>query len=570
MSENKIGSSMKIGRRGLLKGGLLAGGSAFAMSADAGFWGGFTPVRFKHGVASGDPTQSQVIIWTRVTPRDDMDSPKVLWLVAKDRHFRRVVRHGVVRTDASRDFTVKVDVDGLDAGQTYFYKFVALNKRGRFIMSPRGRTTTLPEGHVDSFKFAVFSCANYPAGYFHAYREASKRRDVDAVLHLGDYIYEYGMGGYATEDAEALGRIVNPITETISLEDYRKRYAQYRSDKSLQRLHRKKPFICVWDDHEITNDTYKDGAENHNEGEGLFSDRKAVALQAYYEWMPIREGAFNEQIYRSFEIGDLLSLYMLDTRVLARDKQLDYANYIDPTTGQFNGPAFIADVSNPERALLGKQQLAWLQAGMATSNATWQVLGQQVLMGRMNLPAAVATQQLGFSQYAQLAQLAQTNPELLTPQQLALLQLPSIPYNLDAWDGYAYEREVIFETVKSLNKNMLCLAGDTHNAWANNLEARDGTAVGVEFATAGVTSPGLEYYIDENPLALAAGVTQLIEPLKFANTGDRGFMVVELTHHEAKAEFVFVSSVKQRDYSVLEGAGKVMSADAGAQGRKLK
>ena len=560
---------MKIGRRGLLKGGLIAGGSAVAMSANAGFWGGFAPVKFKHGVASGDPTQSQVIIWTRVTPQDEMTSPKVLWLVSKDRHFRHIVRYGVTQTDASRDFTIKVDVEGLSPETTYFYKFVALNNRGRFISSPKGRTKTLPEGHVESFKLAVFSCSNYPAGYFHAYEEASKRRDVDVVLHLGDYIYEYGMGGYATEDAEALGRIPSPITEIINLEDYRKRYAQYRTDKSLQRLHRKKPFICVWDDHEITNDTYKDGAENHNEGEGLFSDRKAAALQAYYEWMPVREGAVSDQVYRSFEFGDLLSLYMLDTRLVARDKQLDYANYIDPMTGGFDGEAFIADVSDPQRALLGPQQLNWLSGGMATSNATWQVLGQQVLMGRMNLPAAVATQQISLADYGALAQLAQTNPELLTPEQWAILQLPSIPYNLDAWDGYAYEREVLFGTVAALNKNMVCLAGDTHNAWANNLEALDGTPVGVEFATPGVSSPGLESYLAEDPNVVAAGVTQLIEPLKFANTQDRGFMTVELTHEKVQSEWVFVSSVKSADYTVLASAGKVLSADAGVQGRRI-
>lgn len=563
-------SQLTIGRRALLKGGLLAGGSALAMSANAGFWGGFAPVKFKHGVASGDPTQTQVIIWTRVTPSDEASSPRALWLVAKDRHFRHVVRYGFVKTDAGKDFTMKVDVEGLQPGRKYFYKFIALNKQGRLIDSPTGKTRTLPEGHVESFKLAVFSCSNYPAGFFHAYEEAAKQRDVDAVLHLGDYIYEYGMGGYATEDAEAMGRIPNPLTEIISLQDYRTRYAQYRSDKALQRLHKKKPFICVWDDHEITNDAYKDGAENHNEGEGLFSDRKAAALKAYYEWMPVREGEVSDQVYRQFEVGDLLSLYMLDTRLVARDKQLDYADYIDPLTGGFNGEAFVADVSNPSRQLLGQEQLNWLSNGMATSGATWQVLGQQVLMGRMLLPAAVATQQISLGDYAALAELAQTNPELLTPEQLAILQLPSIPYNLDAWDGYAYEREVLFGTVQALNKNMVCLAGDTHNAWANNLEALDGSAVGVEFATPGVSSPGLETYLPEDPLAVAAGVTQLVEPLKFANTGDRGFMTVELTHQKVTAEWIFVSSVKSSDYTVLNEAGKVLSASAGASGRRIE
>jgi len=563
-------SAIKIGRRKLLQGSLLAGTGALSLNAQAGFFGAFSPVKFKHGVASGDPMQNQVIIWTRVTPKNPEAEARVLWIVSENRHFSHLSSYGFVKTDASKDFTVKVDVAGLEPGKPYYYKFIALSKHGRLISSPIGKTQTLPEGDIDSFKMAVFSCANYPAGYFHAYAEAAKQRDIDVVLHLGDYIYEYGMGGYATQDAEALGRIPKPLTETVSLEDYRARYGQYRTDRDLQRLHRRKPFICVWDDHEVANDTYDSGAENHDASEGPFEARKRAALQAYYEWMPVREGASQEEVYRSFEIGNLVSLYMLDTRLIARDKQLDYANYIDPLTGGFDSESFIAAISDPQRELLGPQQLNWLSAGMATSSATWQVLGQQVLMGRMNLPAAVATQQISLGDYAQLAQLAQTNPELLTPQQIAILQLPSIPYNLDAWDGYAVEREKVLGTAQALGKNLVCLAGDTHNAWANNLETMAGDAVGVEFATPGVSSPGLETYLNEDPALVAAGVTQLIEPLKYANTGDRGFMTVTFSENEARADWVFVSSVKQREYSVQENKSKSLMTTSGPGGLSLQ
>ncbi len=552
--------NISINRRNFLKSSLVATGAV----ASTSLLTGCAPIEFRHGVASGDPTQDAVVIWTRATPFE-LDKPTgVIWIVSRDRHCHSVVAQGLANTDASRDFTIKVDVQGLEPGTRYYYKFIALARHGRVIHSPIGQTETLPAGHTDLYKLAVFSCSNYPAGYFNVYKEAAAQEDVNAVLHLGDYIYEYGMGGYATEDADALDRIPNPVTEILNLGDYRKRYGQYRQDPDLQALHQAKPFICIWDDHEIANDTYKNGAENHNEGEGSFSDRKAAALQAYYEWLPIREGDSRERIFRQFDIGNLASLYMLDTRLIARDQQLDYANYIDPLTGAFNAPLFLNDLSAPDRSLLGDEQRNWLYSSMATSVATWQVLGQQILMGRMNLPAPLVTFQIGFSDYVQLVQLAQTNPELLTPTQQAILQQPSVPYNLDAWDGYAYERESLLETSRILNKNLISLAGDTHNAWANELRTLDNTPVGVEFATPGVSSPGLEEYLSsENPDVVAAGVTQLIEPLKYADTQHRGYMTVTLTHESAQADWQFVSTVKSKNYSLLDAYARSLKVQPG-------
>ncbi|WP_335922506.1 alkaline phosphatase D family protein [Shewanella algae] len=528
---------------------------------------------FLHGVASGDPTQDAVIIWTRVTPQTAGDV-RVSWQVSRDGAFSDLVTTGEMVTNAERDYTVKVDAIGLESGSRYFYRFMTGDKT-----STVGMTKTLPEGAVDSVKLAVMSCANFPAGYFNVYELAAQRDDLDAMLHLGDYIYEYGRGGYASEHAAELGREVLPAGELLSLSDYRTRYGQYRGDASLQKLHAKLPFITVWDDHEVANDTWKDGAENHNQGEGDFDARKQAALQAYFEWLPIRpwrEGN-HEEIYRSFSFGDLLDLHMLDTRVLARDKQLDYGNYLDPATGAFNDQQFLADVTDTQRTLLGQTQLLWLQGKLLQSSAKWQLLGQQILMGRMMLPAAIATQQLSIPQFAELAALAQlaaraqagdptlTQAELtylaanqakLTPEVLALLQLPSIPYNLDAWDGYAYEREVVLATARASGKNLVVIAGDTHNAWANDLKDKDGNIVGVEFATSSVSSPGLEYYLNlpsEQIPATEAAVVGLVDDLKYANLLNRGYMTLTFSSEEVVSEWFYVDSILSKDFTEAEG-----------------
>lgn len=468
-----------------------------------------------------------------------------------------------------------------------------------------GRTRTLPTGTVSQARLGVFSCSNFPAGYFHVYAEAAKRDDLDAVLHLGDYIYEYGRDGYASTEAADMGREVNPSSELISLSDYRLRYAQYRGDADLQALHAKMPFICVWDDHEVANDSYKDGAENHDPtSEGAFTARRAAAVQAYHEWLPIREPDPVDplRIYRAFDFGDLMRLHMLDTRIICRDRPLDYADYVDPVTGAFDGAAFSAAMADPNRQLLGADQSAWLQAGLATSQATWQVLGQQILMGRMNLPSPLLTPtpqnpSVSFAEYATIAtafgtyqavaaQLAgaglPATPENLmaygmTAEQLAIvndpasqaiIQAPAIPYNLDAWDGYYVARETLLGTAQAMDKNLVVLSGDTHNAWASDLRTMAGTQVGVEFATPGVSSPGLEEYLpDMDPAELAAGVQQLIPTLKYANTHQRGYMLLTVTAAEARADWHFVDTVKSPTYTA--GLQRSLKTLAGTGNRRI-
>jgi alkaline phosphatase D len=355
-----------------------------------------------------------------------------------------------------------------------------------------------------------------------------------------------------------MGRVVQPAKETVTLEDYRSRYAQYRSDPDLQALHAAHPMIAIWDDHEVANDAWRNGAENHQATEGDYAARKAAALQAWHEWMPVRTGNSLEQIWRRFDWGNLLSLHMLDTRIAGRDLQLDYANFIG--SAGFDAAAFSAALADPTRQLLGGAQQAWLQQQLAASTATWQVLGQQVLMGRMNIPAPILFEAnqpgsgVTVSAYAAMVQKAQTNPASLTPAEQAVLAQPAIPYNLDAWDGYAVARETVLGTAASLNKNLVVLAGDTHNAWASDLRLLNGTAVGVEFATSSVSSPGFEEYLpNENPTFLAGALTQLIDPLVYCDTSRRGFLQLTVTPAACQAEFVFVSSVFERSYTASSG-----------------
>ena len=551
----------------------------------AGLGDKFSPTEFQHGVASGDPLQDRLIIWTRLTIKrrarwlTHRYGVPVAWEVSRDPNFKRLVRRGVTLARRNRDYTVKVDLVGLKPGTKYYYRFKSLGSR-----SPVGTGKTLPGNGVSRVKLAVMSCSNFPAGYFNVYKDASQIPDLDAVCHLGDYIYEYGPGGYATENADTIGRGFEEGNdlELLRLRDYRKRYAQYRTDEGCQALHASAPFICVWDDHEIANDAWREGAENHNEGEGSFEARKLAAIRAYYEWMPIRPpaGEFaSEEIYRRFDFGDLVSLHMLDTRVIGRDQQLNYADYFN-LDGSFDTARFTADVTASDRTILGTEQLAWLQAGLVTSSATWQVLGQQVLLGRMNIPAELLPSLANPSPeiLATLAELATIKGRILagdpsvTDAERARVETVT-PYNLDAWDGYFFEREILLGTAQAANKNLVAISGDTHNAWANNLTDLAGNPVGVEFATSSVTSPGLEDVLGIPSLLAgdaAFAIETLIDGLYYANIADRGYMTVTFTPAEAVADWTYVDNIQSTDYSTIDSRSRRLKTRAGMAGRFIE
>jgi len=560
----------KITRRELIQKSLFGFG---ALSLSAGFTGcndssdsesTTLQVNFEHGVASGDPLQDRVILWTRLTPNDTSARLQVVWEIALDDQFKQIIKTDKVTTAKAQDFTVKVDVTNLKPDQRYFYRFSFGNK-----VSPVGQTKTLPI-NPSKVSFAVCSCANYPAGYFYVYREMAKQ-DVDVVIHLGDYIYEYGQGGYATEDAVKLGRTLaaDNNQEIIKLDDYRKRYALYRKDKDLQTLHHRHPFIVIWDDHELANDTWREGAENHQANEGAFLDRKLAALQAYFEWMPIRPISANDHlnIYRQFDFGSLVQLTMLDTRILARDKQLEYTDYITASGMDFQ--RFQTDLTNQNRTLMGYTQREWLQQKLAQSKATWNVLGQQVLMGKILIPAELlvplsavlsgnATQEVLNQINTMIMELVQLKMRVLqgdpTLTAIEKARLTTVaPYNLDAWDGYYVEREILYNTLKALNKKVVVLAGDTHNAWSSELYSQAGDFVGVELATSSVSSPGIEKYLNipvEQLQQFEMAFTTLIDELDYTNLNQRGYLNVSFTATQVQADWIYVDTIKEPQYTV--------------------
>jgi len=521
------------------------------------------PIEFDYGVASGDPLGDRVILWTHARRRRTQLPVVMRWEVSLDARFRRIVSSGWAVASAQTGHTVKVDAKGLRPGHTYYYRFRTL-----LDVSPVGITRTLPAAGVQEVKLAVFSCSNYPAGYFHAYSEAV-RAGAQFAVHLGDYIYEYAADGYASGDAAALGRVSQPSNELLTLDDYRRRYAQYRSDPDLKQLHAHLPVIAIWDDHEIANDTWTGGAENHTEAtEGPFADRVAAALKAYHEWMPIRtpDPTDLKRVYRSFDFGDLLSLHMLETRLLGREEPIEIGDLVNPQTA----PAAVAALASPARQMLGAEQFDWLQQRFIQSDATWQVLGQQVLMARMEFPVsiltalnpantspdAIAAGARAVQDYLTAKAIAAANPAALTPQQQALLdprRNPRLGYNLDAWDGYPAAREMVLGTAAALGKRLVSLAGDTHNAWYSDLRLLDGTLVGQEFATPGVSSPGLESALAVLPPAQTTAIFRgVIDTLRFCDTQRRGFLLMRFTPQSARGDWYFLDTVKSRTYTVSQ------------------
>ena len=489
---------------------------------------------FQHGVASGDPLADRVMLWTRVT----VASPGTLnlkWEVASDANFGAIVARGDAATSPDQDYTVKVDVTGLQPASTYFYRFYLGGQP-----SPSGRTKTLPVGNVSQVRLAVLSCSNFPSGYFNVYAEVAKRDDIDVALHVGDYIYEFGLVGFESQLAFAIDRESQPPHEILTLEDYRRRHAQYRSDADLRAMHAKVPVIAVWDDHDVADNAWSGGAANHDAGsEGSFTARRAAAVRAYHEWLPTRlpDPADTLKIYRSFDFGNLASLHMLDTRLIGRDQQVTLEQYLD---GLADGPT---------RQLLGTTQLEWLKARMAASNATWQVLGQQVLMARMHIPLSVASSTT-LEALAQFT-LAQSTPEpLRSNEQRALLNQRRVPYNLDAWDGYPAAREAVLAAARAQGKNLISLAGDTHNAWGANLTDATGQRVGVEFAASSVSSTGFESRLPliSNSI-LADAFKKMVADLRFAETSKRGYLVLTLSPAEARGDWIEVSTVFSHSYS---------------------
>ena len=437
-------------------------------------------VPFYHGVASGDPTPNAVIIWTRVTP-DAPGSVSGTWRVALDTNFTSIVQSGTFTADSTADYCVKIDVTGLQPNTWYFYEFTALGRN-----SLTGRTKTAPVSGINQLRFAFVSCSNYPTGYFNAYDRIRERNDIEAVLHLGDYIYEYGSSGVRNDQL--------PNYEIIRLADYRQRYSSYRLDPALRKLHQQFPFITVWDDHETANNSYSNGAQNHTpSNEGPWASRKAAGQQANDEWLPKRliEPANPNKIWRKISYGNLADIFMLDTRLY--DRSLQGGNANDST-----------------RRIIGNEQMQWLKTELVNSTAKWKILGQQVMMGN------------------------------LTPF--------GITVNNDQWDGYLPERKKLYDIVLNNNiKNIITLTGDIHTAWAMDLPYNTSTynantgagSVGVEFVCTSITSSSSPIPLDPiYPL-----VSTLLPHIKYVDLFKKGYGILDLKDTIAQGNFYSVPTI---------------------------
>ena len=534
---------LALDRRGLFRLGALG----IATLALPGAALGAVAAGFTHGVASGEPGPDSVLLWARFAGVGD--GVVLRYEVSDSLDFAKTITGGEARALADRDWCAKAVATGLEPGRWYYYRFVA----GTGEISPVGRTRTLPLGQVDRFRLAVFSCSNLGFGFFNAYAHAAEDGAFDAVVHLGDYYYEYQKGEYPGLKQIVPGRVLLPENEIVTLADYRLRHADYRADPDLQRLFQLQPWIMVWDDHETANDAWKGGAENHQPAiEGPWPVREANAMRAYREWLPV-----SDEAWKAYEIGNLATLFRLETRLTARDEPFDLPAIekgsdaeVAAALVKFRDGAW----RDPARTLMGATQEAWLADGLKASRRAgkpWQVLAQQIVMGNLLLPTNVAEgmrpDSPGEVRSRIFGRIAATKAGL--------------PFNMDAWDGYPAARERLLADACAADANLIVLAGDSHNAWANNLVSGK-TAAGVEFGGHSVTSPGAERSLAWiAPDRLASDLVAINPTLAWCDTAQRGYMAVELTPARSTCEWRFTETVKQR--STRLAGSHAMAVEAG-------
>ncbi|WDF37425.1 alkaline phosphatase D family protein [Streptomyces sp. T12] len=499
---------------------VLAGPLAAALPARAAEQ---APV-FLHGVASGDPLPDGVLLWTRVTPTAEAipgsglgPDTEVSWIVARDKALTNIVAKGSATATAASDHTVKADIRGLEPATDYWFRFSAGGTD-----SPVARTRTAPAANasVSGLRFGVVSCANWEGGYFSSYRHLAARGDLDAWLHLGDYIYEYGTGEYGTRGTVV--RQTAPTHEILTLADYRTRHGKYKTDPDLQALHTKAPVIAIWDDHEIANDAWSGGAENHTEGaEGAWAARQAAAKQAYFEWMPVRP-AIAGTTYRRLRFGKLADLSLLDLRSF-RSQQVKVGN---------------GEVDDPDRTLTGRAQLDWLKAGLKSSDTTWRLVGNSVMISPFAIGSLTA--------------------DLLKPL-AKLMGLPQegLALNPDQWDGYTDDRRELLAHLRSnAIRNTVFLTGDIHMAWANDVPVDAGTyplsaSAATEFVVTSVTSDNLDDIVKVPEGTVSAIAAPIIKAanrhVHWVDTDRHGYGVLDITAERAQMDYYVLSDKTKRD-----------------------
>lgn len=477
---------------------------------------------FTHGVASGHPGPGAVTLWTRHA--SVTGAATVLKLeVAEDEAMMRIIARTEAMAGPESWGTAQARVTGLPDGRWLWYRFTAPDGS----TSPVGRTRTLPAGRIERLKLAVFSCSNRPFGHFNAYAHAAARDDIDAVLHLGDYIYEYAPGTYPSQVAP--GREILPGNEILMIDDYRQRYASYRADPALQAIHARFPMIAIWDDHEFANDTWNGGAENHQAGEGVWNLRRDAALKAHREWLMTPETYWNR-----YDFGNLVSVLTLDTRMSGRDKQLDLAAAM--RGGAAGLKAFQqGEWQSPARTLLGAEQEAWFAREVAASvkaGQRWQLVAQQVVMGDIMTPKQ-ALEWLGPD--------ADARAQAYVKGGIAAAQA-GIPGAQDMWSGYPQARTRLLKAMQDAGANPIVIAGDSHNAWAFN-HSLSGKPVAAEFGVQSVTSPGYEQALKADPAVVRAGLVQSSPGLAWCDTSRRGYLTLDFAANQMACDFVFMNTI---------------------------
>ncbi|QCB52162.1 alkaline phosphatase [Rhodococcus sp. PAMC28707] len=532
-----------VSRRGFLRSSSIAVAAVGAASAVPVLahaqQGSFVP--FQHGVASGDPTPEAVILWTRVTPTPDAlpgsgigPVSEVRWRVATDPELTAIVRSGTVATSPDSDHTVKVDVDGLSPATTYYYSFEVQGGDAAGTQSVVGTTRTAPanDAELDGLRFGVVSCANWESGFFGAYRHLATRTDLDAIIHLGDYIYEYETGGFAGKNGVV--RQHDPVHEIVSLQDYRIRHGQYKSDPDLKAAHLGVPWICTWDDHESANDAYDGGAQTHQpETEGPWSVRKANSVQAYFEWMPVRAAGTpqNRHIYRRLRFGTLLELSMLDLR-----------SYRSQQVLPFQG----GDVDSPNRTITGADQMEWLTEGLVSSPAQWKIVGNPVMITPVLLPPLESEAAAALT---------------------GLLGIPAggLPYNADPWDGYTADRKRLLGAIAEKNvRNTVFITGDIHSSWACDVPVDAARyfqtgGVATELVVTSVSSANIDDLTKTDPHTLSrvaeAALTTLNRHIKYVDLDSHGFGVFDVTPAGVQMDHWYLDAKEDPLSGIYWGAG---------------
>ncbi|OYX67260.1 MAG: hypothetical protein B7Y88_00355 [Sphingomonadales bacterium 32-64-17] len=528
---------MSLTRRNLIAGGALVGSlaaaPAWSVSSD------LSRGSFTHGLASGDPLPEAVILWTRFVAEGQAFAV-LRWEVSEYEDFRSIAASGETSTTGAQDWCVKVDASGLKPDGRYFYRFVSASGA-----SPTGRTRTAPLRGREPLTVAGFACSNLTMGHFRAYADAAARDDIDLCVHVGDYIYEGAMSSARRSPDHVAGREWLPDRELVIYTDYCQRYASYRADPDLQELHRVKPFVVVWDDHEFANDAWREGAQAHQHlSEGSWKVRYQAAARAWFDWMPVRVHPGQPyRIHHRLQWGELAHITMLDTRLLRDNQPLNFATHLagyaeagDATFAREALRIWHEVMGASDRSVLGFEQERWLDRQLAQSResgAVWQILVEGSVLGRWGMPAE------GIDWLPAEASDAERLQRLIEVRAGAL----GLPYDTPLWNGFPTARERLLASCAREGRNVFAFGGETHTGWYFDLPGGHDGPAAVEAALTAVTSSNSLRTADRTSRDRAESLIAFNPELAWCDVNHWGYTVVRFTPIAAEAEHVGFASI---------------------------